>query len=96
MPPSLAQLKVIMTRIRFLLTPDNEHNKVFREVPIIGSRRTKSLKDILVRAKIPQVKNKGWCGPCKGPRGVICKHMYLLEIPHHLLQNAHMRLDQKI
>ena len=25
-------------------------------------------KDILVRAEIPQIKNKGWFGPCKGPR----------------------------
>ena len=28
--PSLVQLKIIMTRIHLLLTPDNEHNKVFR------------------------------------------------------------------
>ena len=73
--PSLAKLKVMMTRIHLLLTPDNEHNNVFRDVPIIGFRRAKSLKDILVRAKIPQIKNKGWCGPCKGPRCEICKHI---------------------
>ena len=64
-----------MTRIHLLLTPDNEHNKVFRDVPIIGFRRAKSLKDILVRAKVPQIKNKGWCGPCKGPRCEIWKHI---------------------
>ena len=45
------------------------------DVPIIGFRRAKSLKDILVRAKIPQIKNKGCCGPCKGPRCEICKHI---------------------
>ena len=73
--PSLAQLKTIMTRIHLLLTPDNEHNKLFRDVPIIGLRRAKSLRDILVRAKIPQIKNKGWCSPCKGPRCEICKHI---------------------
>ena len=73
--PSLAQLKIIMTRISLLLTPDNEHNKVLRDVPIIGFRRAKSLKDILVRAKTPQIKNKGWCGPFKGPRCEICKHI---------------------
>ena len=73
--PSHAQLKVIMTRIHLLLTPDNEHNKVFRDVPIIGFRRARSLKDILARAKVPQIKNKGWCGPCKGPRCEICKHI---------------------
>ena len=64
-----------MTRIHLLLTPDNEHNKLFRDIPIIGFRRDKSLKDILVRAKIPQIKNKVWCGHCKGPRCEICKHI---------------------
>ena len=44
---SLVQLKVIMTRIHLLLTPDNEHDKVFRDVFIIGFRRVKSY----VRAK---------------------------------------------
>ena len=28
-----------------------------------------------MRAKIPQIKNKGWCGPCEGPRCGICKHI---------------------
>ena len=54
---SLAQLKVIMTRIHLLLTPDNEHNKMFKDIPIIGFCRAKSLKDILVRAKVAQIKN---------------------------------------
>ena len=42
---------------------------------IIGFRRSKSLKDILVRAKVPQIKNKGCCGPCKGPKCEICIHI---------------------
>ena len=57
-----------MTRIHLLLTPTNEHNNVFRDVPLIGFRRAKSLKVFLGRAKILEIKNKGWCGPCKGPR----------------------------
>ena len=73
--PFLSQLKIIMTRIHLLLTPDNEHNQVFRDITIIGFRRAKSLKDILVRAKIPQIINKSWCGPCNGPRCEIFKHL---------------------
>lgn len=72
--PSLAQLKNIVTRIHLLLTPDNEHIKVFRNVAIIGFRRAKSLKNILVRAKKPQIKNEGLCGSCKGPTQ-IWKHI---------------------
>ena len=57
-----------MTRIHFLLALDNEYNKVFRDVAIIRFRRAKTLKDIRVRVKISEIKNKGWCGPSKGPR----------------------------
>ena len=64
-----------MTRIHPVLTPDNEHNKVFRDIPIKEFHWAKSLKDILVREKIPQIKNKGWWGPCKWPRCEICKHI---------------------
>ena len=73
--PPLARLKIIMTKIHLLLTPDNEHNKMFRGAPITGFPRAKSLKDILVRSKIPQIRNKGWCGPCKRTRCEICKHI---------------------
>ena len=55
---SLAQLKIKMTRIHLLLTPNNKHNNVFRDVPFIGFRRAKGLKDILVRVKTPQIKSK--------------------------------------
>ena len=59
-----------MTRI----TPDNDHDRVFRDFPIIGiGIGAKNFKDILVRAKITQIKKEGWCGPCKGPRCKICK-----------------------
>ena len=77
--PSLARLKVIMTRIHLLLTPDNEHTKVLRNVPIIGFCRAKSLNNILVRVKVSQIKNKVWCGPCKGLRCEICKHIVLTK-----------------
>ena len=64
-----------MTRIHLVLALDNEHNNVFRDVAIVGFRRAKTLKDIRVRVKISEIKNKGWCGPCKGPRCEICKHI---------------------
>ena len=42
---------------------------------VIGFPRAKTLKDIPVRAKITQIKYKGWCDPCKGPTCEICKHI---------------------
>ena len=47
--------------MHLLLTPDQENQKVFDKVPIIGFPRAKSLKDILVRAKAPPLqKMKGF------------------------------------
>ena len=91
--PSLAQLKFIMTRIHLLLTPDNKHNKVFRDISIIGFRRAKSLKDILVRKNL---KTKVDAALLKDLDVKFANKLYPLEILHYLLQNAHMRLDQKI
>ena len=71
--PAFSKLKSIMSKIHLLLTPDKEHQKVFNEIPIIGFRRSKSLKDILVRAKVPPgEKREGFCGPCKKSRCQIC------------------------
>ena len=82
--PSLAQLKAIMARIHLLLTPDNEHSKVFRDVPIIGFQKFLKLKTKVGAALVKDLDVK------------FANILYPLEILHHLLQNAHMRLDQKI
>ena len=74
--PIFSKLKNILFKIYLLLTPDREHRKVFENVPIIGFKKGKSLKDILVRAKIPPLKNEiGFFGPCNKPRCEICKHI---------------------
>ena len=65
--PVFSKLKNVLSEIHLLLTPDREHGKVFEKVPIIGFRRAKSLKDILVRVKVaPLEKKKGCC------RSVFC------------------------
>ena len=74
--PNFFKLKDTMSFLNLLLTPDQEHQKVFHKVPVIGFRRAKSLKDILVRAKVrPLQKNKGFSGSCKKSRCEICEHM---------------------
>ena len=85
-----------MVRIHLILTPDNEHNKVFRDVPVIGFNRAKSLQDILVRAKIPQIKNDVDATLVKDLDVKFSNILYLLVILPHLQQNAHMKLGQKI
>ena len=53
-----SKLKNVLSEIHLLLTPDREHGKVFENVPIIGFRRAKSLKDILVKAKVAPLKKR--------------------------------------
>ena len=57
------QTKKTPTRIHLPLARDNEHKKVFRTL-IIRFPGDNSLKGILVRAKILQIKNEGWRGAC--------------------------------
>ena len=65
---------------------------MFRDVPIIGLRRTKSLKDIPVKSKLPQVKTKVGSALVKNLDVIFANILYLLQILHHLFQDAPMRL----
>lgn len=73
--PALAKLKNILFNIHLLLTSDTERQKVFATIPIIGFKKGKSLKDIIVKAKLPDIKEgslnksskcgKSTCHVCK-------------------------------
>ena len=59
-----------------MLTPDSEHRSVFQSVPVVSFKRAKSLKDILVRAKLPEITAKeGRCRGCGGKRCEVCKYI---------------------
>ena len=53
--PNVSNSKDTMSFLHLLLTSDQEHQKVFHKVPIIGFRRAESLKDILARPKVHSV-----------------------------------------
>ena len=70
------KLNNILSKTHLLLTPDREHSKVFEKVPIIGFKKAKSLKDLLVRAKVSLLKTEeGFCSCYNKPRCEICKHI---------------------
>ena len=52
--PAYSKIKHISSNVNFLLTPDAQYGQVFLEVPIVG----KSLKDLLVRTKVPVEKKQ--------------------------------------
>ena len=45
-------IRKILQELHLLLAPDKEHKKVFPDVPVVGFRNGKSLKDYLVRAAL--------------------------------------------
>ena len=51
--PIFSKLKYILSKIHLLLTPDREYSKVFENIPLIGYKKGKRLKDILVVVKVP-------------------------------------------
>ena len=65
-----------------LLAPDEQYRKVFTDIPRIGFKNGKSLKDHLVRSVLPKVDVAGNSGPCGGKRPPceLCKLMKKLQL----------------
>ena len=57
-------IRNILQELHILLTPDKEHKKVFHDIAVAGFRNGKSLKDHLVRAKLPNVEITGRSESC--------------------------------
>ena len=51
--PAIQNTKIILEELQILLAPEKEHQKMFPNVPILGFRNGKNLKDHLVRASLP-------------------------------------------
>ena len=74
--PAFANIRSILEKIHILLTPNNEHRSVFQSIPVVGFKRAKSLKDILVRARVPPlVANNGKSETCGGKRCDVCNYI---------------------
>ena len=53
--PAFQNVRSVMDELHILLTPNNEHKKVFPDVAIVGFQNGKRLKNYLVRAKLSKV-----------------------------------------
>ena len=62
--PVFRNVRGVMEELHILLTPNKEHKKVFPNVPVVGFLNGQSLKDYLVRAKLPKIDDSGRCKPC--------------------------------
>ena len=55
-----------------LLTPGKEHKKVFEDIPVVGFRNGKSLKDDFVRTKLPNGEITGRYESCGKGNCQVC------------------------
>ena len=62
----------ILQELHILLTPDQEHKNVFQDTPVAGFHNDKSLKDHLVRAKLPNVEIRGRSELCGKGNYQVC------------------------
>ena len=70
--PAFQHVRRIMEELHVLLTPNKEHRKVFPDVPVVGFRNGKSLKDYLVRVKLSKLEESGKCEPCGNKSFLVC------------------------
>ena len=74
--PAFSKLKTVLSNIHILLAVNQEHQKVFPTPPIIGFRKGKSLKDLLVRAKLPQLQQEESLSTnCGGKKCQVCSYV---------------------
>ena len=59
-------VRQILKDLHLLLTVGQAHGRVFSDVPIIGFKNAKSLKDHLLRAALPQLDREWISKPCEG------------------------------
>ena len=64
--PVFQNVKKILAELHLLLTPDVAHKAVFTNVPIVGFKNDRSLKDHLVWAVLPKVDAEGRSKSCGG------------------------------
>ena len=70
-------LKSQLKELHVILARDEDHRKLFPEVPIIGFKNNKNLKPHLVRAALPDINEVGRCEACGGKRSPcqLCSNM---------------------
>ena len=65
----------ILEELHLLLVPDEEHTKVFPNVPVVGFRNGKNLKDYFVRALLPRTNETVRCEPCGKKTCLVCNSL---------------------
>ena len=75
--PAFQNVRSILEEPQILLAPDNEHKNNFPEVPIVGFRNGKSLKDYIVRAVLTKMDNARGSEPYGKGTCQVCDHIII-------------------
>ena len=70
--PVFQNIRNTLQELHLFLVPDKKHKKVLPDVPVVGFRNGKSLKDYLVRAALPKANETGRCEPCGKKTCLVC------------------------
>ena len=62
----------ILEELHIFVTPDQEYNKIFQDIPLIRFWKDKSLKDCLIRAKLPSIEETGRSESCWKRKRQVC------------------------
>ena len=75
--PVFKNIRNILEELHILLAPDEQHSKVFTDIPRMGFKNGKSFKDHLVRSALPKIDVADNSGLCSGkrPPPELCKLM---------------------
>ena len=73
--PVFQNVRNILRELHILLATDQEHKKVFQDIPVVGFRNGKSLKDHLVRAKLTNVEIAGRSESCRKGNCQVCDYI---------------------
>ena len=64
--PIFKNIRIVLEGLHILLARDEQHRKVFTDIPRIGFKNGKSLKDHLGRSVLTKVDVADNSGPCSG------------------------------
>ena len=64
-----------MEKLQILLASDKEQKRLFPEVPIVGFKNSKNVKDCLVRAALPKMDNARGSESCENGPCQVCDHI---------------------
>ena len=70
--PVFQNVRNILQEFHILLKPDKKHKTVLQDIPVVGFRNSKSLKDYFVRAKLPNFEITGRSESCGKGNCQVC------------------------